>query len=113
MSTHVQPFTVSFPEGYDAQAEYEAPFRGYLNDVIVKFDDGSCRRLSFIDPARLGQNLAANIELGRSYYSEPGLVIVPEVSTEAIHKAVQGLWDEGFFTRSESIIGPRQMPGGS
>ena len=101
MSTHVQPFTLSFPEGYDAQAEFEAPFRGYLTDVIVQFDDGSRHRLSFIDPARLEQNLAANVQMGRAYYAETGLVILPEVSTEAIQKAVHGLWEDGFFTRCD------------
>jgi hypothetical protein len=100
MSTHVQPFTITFPEGYDAQAEFEAPFRGYLPDVIVQLEDGSRRRLSFIDPARLGQNLFSNAQNGRAYYAEPGLVILPEVSTEAIHKAVHGLWEDGYFTSS-------------
>src|SRR5947209_7417634 len=101
MPTHGQPFTISFPEGYDAQAEFEAPFRGYLPDVIVQLEDGSRRRLSFIDPARLGQSLTDNVQMGRAYYTEPGLVILPEVSTEAIHKAVHGLWEEGYFTRSD------------
>jgi hypothetical protein len=101
MSTHVQRFTIAFPEGYDAQAEFEAPFRGYLTDVIVQLDDGSRHRLSFLDQARLEQNLTANVQRGRAHYAEPGLVILPEVSTEAIYKAVHGLWDEGFFTRSD------------
>ena len=30
-----------------------------------------------------------------------GLVVVPEVSTEAIQLAVQGLWDEGYFHLSQ------------
>ena len=30
-----------------------------------------------------------------------GLVVVPEVSTEAIELAVQGLWDEGYFHLSQ------------
>jgi hypothetical protein len=100
MSTHVQPFTIKFPEGYDAQAEFEAPFRGYLPDVIVQLEDSSQRRLSFIDPARLEQSLSSNAQSGRAYYAEPGLVILPEVSTEAIQKAVHGLWEDGYFTRS-------------
>jgi hypothetical protein len=100
MSTHVQPFTITFPEGYDAQAEFEAPFRGYLPDVIVQLEDGSRRRLSFIDPVRLGQSLSSNAQCGRAYYAERGLVILPEVSTEAIHKAVHGLWEDGYFTPS-------------
>lgn len=97
MSTHVQPYTLSFPHGYDEQAEFEAPFRGYLRDVIVEMEDGARHQLSFIDVVRLEQNLTDNVRLGHPYYTERGLVILPEVSTEAIHQAVQGLWDEGYF----------------
>jgi hypothetical protein len=100
MSTRVQPFAIAFPEGYDAQAEYEAPFRGYLRDVIVQLENGSRHRLSFIDLTRLEQSLADNVEMDRPYFTEPGLVILPEVSTETIHKAVQGLWEEGYFHQS-------------
>jgi len=102
MSTHVQPYTLSFPQGYDEQAEFEAPFRGYLRDVIVEMENGSCHQLSFIDLVRLEQNLADNARTERPYYTEPGLVILAEVSTEAIHLAVQGLWDEGYFRPIQS-----------
>ena len=49
MSTHVQPYIVSFPEGFDEQAEFELPYRGYLPDVIVGSEDGTRHRLTFID----------------------------------------------------------------
>jgi hypothetical protein len=49
--------------------------------------------------ARLGQSLSSNVESGRAYYAEPGLIILPKVSTEAIHRAVHGLWEDGYFTR--------------
>ena len=42
MSTRLQPYTLSFPQGYDEQAEFEAPFRGYLPGVIVELEDGAC-----------------------------------------------------------------------
>jgi hypothetical protein len=78
MSTHLQPYTLSFPAGFDEQAEFEAPFRGYLRDVIVEVEDGSRHELSFIDIVRLEQNLADSARMGRPYYAEPGLVILPE-----------------------------------
>ena len=102
MSTRLQPYTLSFPDGYDEQAEFEAPFRGYLQDVIVETEDGPRHRLSFMDMVRLEQNLTDDARPGHPYYTEPGLVILPEVSTEAIHLAVQGLWDEGYFRPSQS-----------
>ncbi len=52
-----------------------------------------------MDLSRLEQGLADNVRMGRAYYTEPGLVILPDVSTEAIHQAVQGLWNEGYFHR--------------
>jgi hypothetical protein len=52
---------------------------------------------SFIDLVCLEQGLADNAGAGHPYYAEKGLVVVPEVSTEAIQLAVQGLWDEGCF----------------
>jgi hypothetical protein len=97
MSTHLQPYTLSFPQGYDEQAEFEAPFRGYLPDVVVELEDGTRHRLSFIDLARLEQALEDNARAGHPYFSEPGLVVLPEVSTGAIQQAVQDLWDEGYF----------------
>src|SRR4051794_12886787 len=97
MSTRLQPYTLSFPDGYDEQAEFEAPFRGYLPDVVVELEDGTRHRLSFIDLARLEQAMADNARAGHSYYAEPGLVVLPEVSTDAIQLAVQDLWDEGYF----------------
>jgi len=102
MSTRVQPYTLSFPEGYDEQAEFEAPFRGILRDVIVEMGDGLRHQLSFIDLVRLEQSLADNARLARPYYTEPGLLILPEVSTEAIELAVQGLWDDGYFRPMQS-----------
>jgi len=101
ISTRLQPYTLSFPQGYDEQAEFEAPFRGYLPGVIVELEDGARHRLSFIDLVRLEQGRADNAGAGHPYYAEKGLVVVPEVCTEAIQLAVRGLWDEGYFHLSQ------------
>jgi len=103
MSTQVEPFTVIFPEWYDERAEFEAPAKGYLRDVEVRMQDGSRHRLFFIDPVRLQQDLEADVELGRPYYAEPGMVVLPEVTTEAVRRAVAGLWQDGYFK-------PAQVP---
>src|SRR3954452_7186606 len=82
---------LSFPEGFDEQAEFELPYRGYLPDVTLELEDGTRHRLSFIDAARLQQGLTDNVRMGRHYFAEPGLVVLPEVTTEAVQQAVQGL----------------------
>ncbi len=46
--------------------------RGYLSDVEVLLH-GARYRLFFIDLVRLGQELKANIDSGRSYFAEPKL----------------------------------------
>ena len=88
--------TVSFPADYDAQSEFETPRRGYLSDVEVELE-GARYRLFFIDPVRLDQELKSNVDSGRPFFSEPNLVVLPEVTTEAIKKAVEGLARNGFF----------------
>ena len=97
MSTHLQPYTLSFPPGFDEQADFEAPFRGYLPGVTVELEDGTHHQVSFIDPVRLEQSLADNTLTGRRYYAEPGLIVIPEVTAEAIQSAVQGMWEDGYF----------------
>jgi hypothetical protein len=86
--------TILFPEDYDAQSEFETPLRGYLSEVEVELD-GLRYRLFFIDPVRLGQELKSNIDSGTSYFVEPNLIVLPEVTTEAIKKAVEGLARNG------------------
>jgi len=97
MSTDLDHFTISFPEGYDDRAEFETPSKGYLRGVVVNFEDGSNYKLFFIDPIRLQQDLEADVANGREYYAEPGMIILPEVTAQTIRKAVSGLWREGFF----------------
>ena len=103
MSTAIQGPTISFPEGYDARREYETPMRGYLSDVVVQMEDGVRYRLYFIDPVRVQQTLEDETSSGRSYFTEPGLVILPEVTTEEIKKAVGGLIKDGFFTQLKPL----------
>jgi len=88
--------TVRFPADYDSQSEFETPLRGYLSEVEVELD-GLRYRFFFIDPVRLGQELKANIDSGRPYFAEPNLIVLPEVTTEAIKMAVEGLARDGFF----------------
>jgi hypothetical protein len=97
MATQVEPFTIFFPEWYDERAAFETPAKGYLRDVEVRLQDGSRHRLFFIDPVRLQQDLEADVEGGRPYYAEPGMVVLPEVTTESVRRAVAGLWHDGYF----------------
>ncbi|SRR5581483_2356503 len=97
MPTQTTPFTIVFPDWYDARCEQETPLKGYLPDVEVRLKDGARYKLYFTDPIRLKQTLEDDAASGRSYYTEPGLIVLPEVTTEAIRQAVSGLECEGYF----------------
>jgi hypothetical protein len=103
MPTQTTPFTIIFPEWYDARCEYETPLKGYLSDVEVRLENGSLYKLYFIDPVRLQQTLEEDAASGRPYYTEPGLIVLPEVTTEAIRQAVSGLLRDGYFQHLKSI----------
>src|SRR5262245_40154856 len=104
MTTNSDHFSISYPEGYDDRLEFETPSKGYLRDVVVSLEDGSSYKLFFIDPVRLEQDLQADVANGREYYAEPGMVVLTEVTTESIHKAVSGLWREGFFRWLKPLV---------
>jgi hypothetical protein len=97
MATTADRYTVELPADFDERAEYETPLKGYLGDVVVHFEDGARFQMFFIDPVRLQQELALDVQNGRPYLAEPNLVVVPEVTPQAIHKAVDGLVKDGFF----------------
>ena len=90
-------FSVNFPADYDARGEQETPLKGYLGDVIVCLEDGSRYSLFFYDPVRLAQDLKSMVECGKACLAEPNMIVLPELTTEAIRKAVEQLVGEGFF----------------
>jgi hypothetical protein len=104
MPTETTPFTILFPQWYDSRCEQETPLKGYLPDVIVRLEDGSCYKLYFTDPVRLQQTLEDDTASGRAYYAEPGLIVLPEVTTEAIRQAVSGLLRDGYFRHLKPIM---------
>jgi hypothetical protein len=95
--------TVTFPEWFDARAEHEAASKGFLPEVCVVLGDGSRYRLYFIDPVRLRQTLEDDAANGRPYFTEPGLVVVPEVTTATIRQVVPHLVEERYFTHLKPI----------
>jgi hypothetical protein len=97
MNIQLNPFTIIFPDWYDDRAQWEHQSKGFLPDVLVQAPDGTRYRLFFMDPVRLAQDLEAESVTGKQYLAEPGLVVVPDVTKEAISRAAAGLWADGFF----------------
>jgi hypothetical protein len=86
-----------FEHGMDEHDEAEAQMRGYRSHVWVEMSDGTRHRITFFDPVRLTQELEQETKLGRPFVSEPGLIIVPDVTREHMETAARTLADEGFF----------------
>jgi hypothetical protein len=103
MAAAIQSFSIHFPEDYDARAEFETPSKGFLGNIVVQLENGARYQVFFMDPVRLQQELRDEEEEGQPYFAEVNLVIVPQVTTAAIHKAVQGLWQDGFFNHLKPL----------
>jgi hypothetical protein len=103
MATDISAYTIVFPQEYHERRELETPAKGWLSDVEVHLEDGRHYALTFFDPIRLAQELAADAQAGRPYFAEPGLVVLPEVSTASIEAAVPGLLRDGFFAHLKPV----------
>jgi hypothetical protein len=95
MKTRSNP-RVLWPAGFDERAVVETPLKGWLS-ATVELDDGCRYAVYFSDPIRLQQDLDEAIQHGKPCFAEPGLIIVPEVTVQAIQDTVQFLWKQGFF----------------
>ena len=105
MATAAADAEIIYPPGFDDRWEAETTDKGYLRDVVVRFEDGSRFLVNFIDPVRLAQDLQCEEESGSPYIAEPGMIVVPRVTKESIRRAVEGLSREGFFKNSRPIDG--------
>jgi 23S rRNA A2030 N6-methylase RlmJ len=94
---------VVFPVGHDARSEHEAALRGFLRGVLVESGAHDVYEVTFIDPVRLQQELEDESAAGRPFFTEPGLVVVQEVTREAIEDAVRRLWESHFFDRLQPL----------
>jgi len=117
MTLQLDTCRLVFPEWYDERAEYEAEQKGWLQGVRVELPDGEQYSVHFYDLVRLGQDLDEEAKWDRPFVAEPGLIVVPAVSREAITSAVNRLAITDYFRhlRSEAEIRPLGYPlaGGS
>lgn len=88
---------VVFPEGFDDRSAVEIEMKGCLIGAVVVLEDGSQYPVSFLDPARLRQDLEAETALGHPCLWEAGLVVLPSVTVESILQAIPILIGEGFL----------------
>ncbi len=101
--TATADFQVVFPDWYDERGEWEAKDKGWLQGVEAHFTNGAVQRLFFYDPVRLAQDLEAESINRGAFIASPGLIVIPEVTREAILNAVAKLVADGYFSPSINV----------
>jgi hypothetical protein len=96
-------FTLHLPDEFDARSEWEMPSRGYLSHSTVELESGRTYPVFFYDAVRLGQELEMSAKLDRPFIAEPGMIVLTEVTREAICRALDRLVEEGYFAHLEPL----------
>lgn len=102
METKNYPY-LHLPDWFDERAEFEIPFKGYLSHVQVELDNGNRYEVCFIDPIRLQQDLEEEAKMGRPYFAEAGIVVLPEVTLSNARSVIQSLLEDGFFAKLKPL----------
>ncbi len=87
---------VIFYDGFGELDALDIRDKGWAT-AHVELENGTRYTLNFYDPVRLGQELEDDLKLGRPCLVELNLMVVPEVTVEAIQRSAQFLWQIGFF----------------
>jgi hypothetical protein len=95
-----ETFKIAFPDWYDERGEWETNEKGWLQGVEVRFANGDVHPLFFYDPVRLAQDLETDVKHGRPFVAHPSMIVIPEITREAILEVVEMLVNDGFFPSS-------------
>ena len=86
-----------FAQGFSEQTILEAQNRGYLSHAMVELDGNRFFAVFFYDPIRLQQDLQESAKHDRPFVADPGMIVLPELTLDAMQSAVQRLGQEGYF----------------
>lgn len=90
------PVKLVFVGGFSEREAFEANCRGCLSHVLVEVEDRFFP-VFFYDPIRLRQDLETMTANGSPFLAEPGMIVVPEITLEAMQTAAERIYGEGFF----------------
>jgi len=88
---------IEYPIAWDEQDQFERPVKGWLDGVSVTDKNGVKHQFCFYDPVRLSQEISDEFQRGKSGFIEKGLIVVPEVTKEAIERVLEQAENEGYF----------------
>jgi hypothetical protein len=95
--------TFHYPSDFDERSEFEMTSKGYICGGFVELQDGRRYPVTFYDPVRLAQDVKASGTYGVPMLAEPGLVVIPEVTREAIERTIPELIELRFFDHLKPI----------
>jgi hypothetical protein len=104
---------IIFAPGMDQRGLDEAPDRGYLSHLLVEIDGSRLYPVFFYSPGGLQSDLETNSKLGKPWVAETGMIIVQELTLEAMQDAVQALCDQGYFEYMTPVTQERLNKPGS
>jgi hypothetical protein len=88
----------------DERTEWEIQQKGWFEQALVQLPDGSIVPVCFWDPVRLSQDLETDLKLGGVCISEPGMIVIPQVTVGNMKAAVEELYRKGYFHRLRSLF---------
>lgn len=83
-------------EGFGERDAFEIELKGWFT-AHIELENGDRYALNFYDPTRLTQELEDYVQMGRPYFYELNLVVVPRVTIGAIKECVALLWRKRAF----------------
>ena len=92
------PIRIVFAREFSDMDVMEALHRGCLSHVMVEIDGRGLYPVFFYDAVRLCQDLESSAEQGDEFLAESGMIVLKEVTPEAMQLAAEGLFKQGFLT---------------
>lgn len=96
MKTTEKPRLI-FQGDFDERLAFDVEQKGWCGIGVVELPDGKRTRVFFYDPIRLAQDLETDLNSGEVCIAEPGMIVIPRVTRELMEKAVQQLYEKGYF----------------
>lgn len=81
----------------DLDNEVDHRSRGWRQGILVELEDGRSFELEAYDPTRLMQDIDLEIRSGASVFVQPHIIVVPEVTDDAVRTAIRKLAEGGWF----------------
>lgn len=95
---------IQFPAGFDERARSEHEMKGWLAGVTVRLArDGQFVPVTFVDSARLAQELTENSARGKPWVVEPNLIVVERVTEEIMRRAIMDAVAEGAVVSGDRL----------